>query len=239
MPASPTTRSIAAAVSFRTTPTAPPLRSVWISRFGTCPAASSRSTTTCACSGSVTAKPPAVRPGYVARPYSLKDLRDVLAEVSGNRTFADEFFDKYIEGREVADYNTLLRVGRLRHAAGQSRRRLDRLTRRAGRRWRDHHHRPRAVRHAGLRRRSRHRRRDHDDRRRAGDGAAAWNALRQRKPGDSVTITIRRRDGKTVDKTLAIKADPTLRIDPIETTGGELTAAQKAMREAWLGTRVR
>ncbi len=52
-------------------------------------------------------KAPAVRPGYVARPYSLKDLRDVLAEVSGNRTFADEFFDKYIEGREVADYTTL------------------------------------------------------------------------------------------------------------------------------------
>src|SRR5204863_422889 len=48
------------------------------------------------------------RPGYVARPYTLKDLRDGLADVTKNKAFADEFFDRYVEGREVADYAALL-----------------------------------------------------------------------------------------------------------------------------------
>ena len=52
-------------------------------------------------------------------------------------------------------------------------------------------------------------------------------------------ITIRRRDGKTENKTLAIKADPALVVEAVENGGGELTAAQKAMREAWLGTKVK
>ena len=141
-------------------------------------------------------------------------------------TFADEFFDKYIEGREVADYATLLAAaGYVMRPANPDGGWIGPLDR-AGRRWRHHDREPHRVRHARLRRRSRHRRRGDDDRRRAGD-RRGWNALRQRKPGDSVTITIRRRDGKTDRKTLAIKTDPTLRIDPIETTGGELTPRKR------------
>ena len=35
-------------------------------------------------------------------------------EVAGDRAFADDFFDRYIEGREVTDYETLLgRAGML------------------------------------------------------------------------------------------------------------------------------
>ena len=49
-------------------------------------------------------------PGLVAKPYTLKDARDRLAEVSGDRAFADDFFDKYIEGREVPDYARALRA---------------------------------------------------------------------------------------------------------------------------------
>src|SRR5262245_56372770 len=53
-------------------------------------------------------KPGGPAPGIVGRPYSVKDLRDQLATLTGNRKFADEFFDKYIEGREAPDYAHLL-----------------------------------------------------------------------------------------------------------------------------------
>jgi predicted metalloprotease with PDZ domain len=50
----------------------------------------------------------AVRPGYVASPYTLADLRNTLAEVIGDETFATTFFERYIEGRDVVDYARLL-----------------------------------------------------------------------------------------------------------------------------------
>ena len=40
-------------------------------------------------------------------PYTLDDLRDRLAEVS-DRAFADDFFDRYITGREAPDFEVLL-----------------------------------------------------------------------------------------------------------------------------------
>ena len=52
-------------------------------------------------------KTPAPQPGVVAKPYTLRDLRETLAVVSGDRAFADTFFEKYIEGREIVDYAPL------------------------------------------------------------------------------------------------------------------------------------
>ena len=52
-------------------------------------------------------KPGGPSPAIIAKPYTLKDARDRLAEVSGDRQFADEFFDRYIEGRELPDYEKL------------------------------------------------------------------------------------------------------------------------------------
>ena len=78
--------------------------------------------TSCARCGSRTAKPGGPSPAIIAKPYTLKDVRDRLAEVSGDRRFADDFFDKYIEGRELPDYEKLFaRVGlvlRKRNAGG-------------------------------------------------------------------------------------------------------------------------
>ena len=42
--------------------------------------------------------------GIVDRPYTLADAEATLAEVSGYRAFAHEFFANYIEGHDVADY---------------------------------------------------------------------------------------------------------------------------------------
>jgi predicted metalloprotease with PDZ domain len=48
------------------------------------------------------------RPGHVESPYTLADLKAVLAEVSGDSAFAAQFFARYIEGRDVVDYAQLL-----------------------------------------------------------------------------------------------------------------------------------
>ena len=52
-------------------------------------------------------KPDGPSPAIVAKPYTLQDARDRLADVSGDRAFANDFFDKYIEGREPPDFATL------------------------------------------------------------------------------------------------------------------------------------
>ena len=67
---------------------------------------------------------------------------------------------------------------------------------------------PVAVRHAALRRRRRRGRRDHDDRRPAARRSRPWRAIAQRKPGDNVTLVVRRRDGKLVTTTAKLVADP-------------------------------
>jgi predicted metalloprotease with PDZ domain len=41
-------------------------------------------------------------------PYTLQDLRTTLVEYSGNKEFADQFFAKYITGREVPELTALL-----------------------------------------------------------------------------------------------------------------------------------
>lgn len=177
------------------------------------------------------------RAGFVGRPYTLKDLRDALAEVTKNKAFADEFFDKYVEGREIADYAALLaRAGYALHPRAPEAGWAGNVQLRQGNGGL-------AVTEvvpfgtpayqAGL---------DRGDviTAIAGQPAtnASWAALRDQKPGESVAITIRRRDGKTVEKTLVLKADPTLTIDDIATTG-TLTPEQQALRTAWLGTRVK
>jgi predicted metalloprotease with PDZ domain len=182
-------------------------------------------------------KPAAPAPGLVATPYSLRDLRVMLAELTGNPRFADEFFDRYIEGREAADYARLLGLAgytlkrrspgagwvgtlQMREAAGGLL--VSSLAPLAT-----------PVYAAGL---------DQGDTITTIGGqpatAAAWAALRQRKPGEAVALAIRRRDGKTVERTLTIGEDPALQIVAVEQDGGTLTPAQLAFRQAWLGTRV-
>ena len=42
-------------------------------------------------------------------PYTLQGLRDVLADYTGDRSFADNFYDQYIHGKNIPDYATLLK----------------------------------------------------------------------------------------------------------------------------------
>ena len=48
------------------------------------------------------------------RPYTVANLRDELATLTGDAAFAKSFFARYVEGREVPDFATLLEPSGLR-----------------------------------------------------------------------------------------------------------------------------
>ena len=190
-------------------------------------------------------KPGGPVPGVVAKPYTLKDLREHLTTVSGNRKFADDFFDKYIEGREAPDYARLLALagyalqmapnGKGWIGNAPVRESPDGLAVGAGG--------PRPspvpfntpVYDAGI---------DSGDVIKTIDGQpatlATWNAIATRKPGDSVLVGVMRRDGVLVMRTITVKQDPTAQsVVPLESLpGGSLTPAQKSFRDAWLASKV-
>jgi predicted metalloprotease with PDZ domain len=198
-------------------------------------------------------KPPGRAPGMVGKPYSLRDLRDTLADLTHDRAFADTFFDKYVEGREVADYAHLLSlagytvkpsnpergwIGQLGAGGfggggggggrggrgGAQATSSDGLLVDAPTAFNT------PLYEAGV---------DLDDTITSIDGAPAtsesWAAIAKRKPGDKVSLGVLRRDGSKVTVIATLKADPALQTTSMD----QLTEAQKAFREAWLGTKVK
>lgn len=187
---------------------------------------------------------PAPAPGLVARPYTLKDLRASLATLTSNQKFADDFFDKYVEGRQVVDYARLLRL------AGYDLRKTN-----VGKGWVGNVQ-VQAVKNgllvamggargvskspvpfntplyrAGV---------DFDDTIVTIDGAPAtmdaWASLTARAPGARVSLGIERRGGAMVTRTLVIEEDPALSIVDLANSAA-FTPAAKAFREAWLGSK--
>ena len=202
-------------------------------------------------------KPGGPSPAIIAKPYTLKDARDRLAEVSGDRKFADDFFDKYIEGRDVPDYGTLFaRVGlvlRKRNTGGAWVGVLDQNFGGGGRGGRRGGA-PAAAQlpaggvripglvnwgtpafKAGL---------EEGDLITAADGTAIVNqddwqaALRAHKPGDQMNVEFNRH-GVSEKTTIAIAEDPTMEVVTTESTGGTLSPDQKAMRDSWLASKRR
>jgi predicted metalloprotease with PDZ domain len=182
-------------------------------------------------------KPSGARPGYVDRPYTMADAEETLASVSGDRAFAHDFFARFIQGHDVADYARLLaRAGfavRKRNPGGAWLGDV-RLNARNGARvanliaptW--------PAYRAGL---------DEDDELHLVDdrpinGEGDLSAvLRQHQPGDSVPITFTSRTGKPTTSRVVLAEDPHIEIIPAESAGGSLTEAQKAFRRAWLGAK--
>jgi predicted metalloprotease with PDZ domain len=177
-------------------------------------------------------------PGLVAKPYSLDDVRDRLAEVSGDRAFASDFFNRYIAGREVVDYAALLgRAGFALHK------------RAPGRPWigdlRFEQQSTAIVDlvapgtpayDAGL---------EQDDVITRVDGRNVTTpqqiqeGLRSHKPGDRISIAYTRRGAQVAGSataTMTLQADPTVDVIPVESTGRALSADQRRFRDEWLGT---
>lgn len=174
-------------------------------------------------------KPGGAQPGLVANPYTLQDARERLAEVSDDRAFANTFFAKYIEGREVPDYAALVApagviVRKRNPGQGWSGAQIDA----SGKvmqlvAWGT------PAFEAGL---------EQGDVIVSIDGKA-FESVKGRKPGERLALQVRRPTGKTVSLTLVLADDPTLEAVAVEDDGGTLTSAQKAFRESWLGSKVR
>ncbi len=184
-------------------------------------------------------KPGGPQPGLVAKPYSLSDIRDRLAEVSGDRAWAENFFTRYMIGHEVVDYARLLqRAGVVlrprnpgRGWAGDLRASQADPTRLA-----DLQSPGTPLYDAGI---------DQSDQITEIDGKAvatvqeAVQAFASHKPGDTVSVSFKRRSGTTHTAKLTVKPDPSVEAVLLEDTGATPTAQQKAFRAAWLGSKQR
>jgi predicted metalloprotease with PDZ domain len=184
--------------------------------------------------------PAGPRPGVVARPYTLRDLREALGAIA-TPAFAGDFFDRFVEGRETPDYAHLLGL------AGYE---LQPVA--PARAWAgdvpmfdvggalvvgvapDGTRVPvpfdTPLYRAGI---------DEGDRIVSIDDGpatrAAWAALANRAPGDTVALVVARRDGRREPARLVLARDPTVRVAALDAAGGRLTAEQAGFRAAWLG----
>lgn len=176
---------------------------------------------------------PALAP---ARPYTLADLRRVLGEVTGDPRFAADFFDRYVEGREVVDYERLLA------AAGFVLRKAE-----PGRPWLGapvgtEDGAPTVLgpaafggsfHGAGI---------DRLDRIHAAGGVptptadSLWAVVQRHRAGEVVRMEVEGRGRRrTVDVTLAEM--PGMEAVPFEAAGRPVTEAIRAFRAAWLGSK--
>ena len=183
-------------------------------------------------------KPGGAREGYVDHPYTIADAEARLAEVSGDRAFARNFFARYIQGHDVADY------GRLLGRAGFTLRK-----RNAGAAWwgdvRLELRGPAAhisalvpanspAYAAGL---------EQDDEVQQADGtkiAAVLDlqaVMRRHKPGDRVDVVYVDRTGTAKTTSVTLAEDPHQDVVAVEASGGALTPQQQAFRAAWLGAK--
>ena len=180
---------------------------------------------------------PGGEPGYVNAPYTIDDAKAVLGSVAGSPEFAQQFFSKYIQGHEAADYATLLgRAGLvmrplnpgMAYAGG-----LQLTTSSDGVRVATEVPFDSPAFAAGLER---------EDRVLSIGGTAVITestvreAISRRKPGDEVAIVFERRGGERVSARLKLVADPRVEIVTVEETGKTLSGAQRNFRRAWLGS---
>jgi predicted metalloprotease with PDZ domain len=176
------------------------------------------------------------REGYVDHPYTITDAETTLAAVSGDRAFARDFFARYIQGHDVADYARLLaRAGFTVRKRNPERAWLGdlRLESHNGTRvaaliapnW--------PIYTAGI---------DQDDElqrvdgQRINGGADITAALLRHKPGDTVPVVFVDRTGVAKTASVTLTEDPHTEVVPVEPAGA-LTSAQKTFRERWLGAK--
>ena len=181
-------------------------------------------------------KPAAQAAGHVDTPYTPADLKAVLAAVSGDGTFAEDFFARYIDGRDVVDYTALLaKAGLVLRPAAPGRAFAGAFPLEDG---------SRGARVAGL----------------VPPGSPAYvaglergdvitaiggarvtraddvdRALGMRKPGDALPVTFERR-GQPVSATITLVEDPRQELVTAEQARQTVSADQRRFRDAWLSS---
>lgn len=183
-------------------------------------------------------KPGGAREGYVDHPYTIANAEARLAEVSGDRAFARDFFARYIQGHDVADYGHLLaRAGftlRKRNAGAAwwgdvrleirgSSARISALVPANS---------PAYA--AGL---------EQDDEVQQVDGQKIGAVLdlqavlHRHKPGDRLDVVYVDRTGIAKKASVTLAEDPHQEVIAVEAAGGTLTPQQEAFRASWLGAK--
>jgi predicted metalloprotease with PDZ domain len=175
-------------------------------------------------------KPGGPAPGLVGHPYTLDDVRDRLAEVSGDRAFADDFVRRYIAGREAVDYARVARfVGVTVRKVNPGAAWMGDLVIRDGTTIAELVAPGSPAYDGGL---------EQDDTITSLDGKAVSTAMQIQqivsghKPGDRLEVGFTRRTGPAA-ATITLAEDPSIQfeIDP------NATPEQVKMRDAWLSSR--
>jgi predicted metalloprotease with PDZ domain len=183
-------------------------------------------------------RPGANVPGYVATPYTIDDLKSVLANVSGDASFAQDFFARYVEGHEVLDYARLLERAGILVKSNAGRAFAGALTLQddpAGLRITADVPYGSPAYQAGLER---------DDVLMVVGGTKVTRAadveklVVARKPGEPLPV-VYERHGVRMSTALKLGDDPRLALVPIEEAGQSLSEAQRRFRESWLSSAAR
>jgi len=184
-------------------------------------------------------KPGGRAPGYVDVPYTVADLKAALAAVAGDAAFAEDFFARFIQGRELVNYESLLApAGFVLRLASPGRGFAGQL------RLRDVQGRPRVSGAAPLDSPAYRAGLDDDDvilSLRGTDVTSAADVERlihTGKPGDDVPLVFERR-GQRINATLRLVQDPLMEIVRAEDIGRALTPSQQRFRQMWLSSRAR
>jgi predicted metalloprotease with PDZ domain len=183
-------------------------------------------------------KPGGAAEGIVDRPYTIADAEATLGEVTADGAFARDFFAKYIQGHDLADYARLLaRAGFVVRKRNAGRAWLGdlRLEVRNGAAhlaalvsplW--------PIYRAGI---------EQDDELQQVDGQKIGsdtdlvNALARHRPGETIAIVFVDRTGSVKTAGVALAEDPHLEVVPAEKTGAALSAAEQQFRDRWLKSR--
>jgi predicted metalloprotease with PDZ domain len=182
-------------------------------------------------------KPGGARVGYVDHPYTIPEAEATLGEVAGDPAFAKDFFARYIQGHDLADYARLLAragftvrprnpnrawLGDIRLEAAARTEGPLRIATLVAPRW--------PIYAAGI---------EQDDELQSVGGqkiaseADLAAVLERHKPGDSIPVTFVDRTGTAKTATVVLAADPHTEVVPAES----ITPAQQAFRDRWLKSR--
>ncbi|WP_161888780.1 M61 family metallopeptidase [Pontibacter russatus] len=177
--------------------------------------------------------------GKPEKPYTLADLEETLAEVSGDKAWAKGFFRNSIYGSQLPDFTSLLaKAGMALRKAKPGEATLGMVPleySEEGAKLMSGTFVNSGAYKAGL---------DRTDIILTLDGRKIrtekdlQKVLDSHKPGDSIPVTFSRL-GQTRSTTLVLDEVPTLEVALYENIGKQLTPEMKKYREAWLGSKVR
>ena len=172
--------------------------------------------------------------GKPEAPYTISGLEDVLAEVTGDKKFANSFFEKYIYGHEPIDYKALLAPAGFTltpAAPGKAWIGSVRYSETGGLVIASNTLRGTPLYAAGL---------DVDDKIESVDRQAVTTAAELAKvldghhPGESLAITYQHR-GEEKTTTVGLQENPAVSVVTFEKAGLPVTPAILQFRKSWLG----